>query len=230
MITGPDNLFALPEVHVLLREELARIPALAARRPAGRALLLQADASNRALPVDLRHLGATRVHATPAGLAGDVVCAVDALPWEDEAFELVVVQHVGDVLARPDELLDELTRVLAPGGALLWFGLNPLSPWTLWLHWRAREGLPLPRAMHADSLRRRLHGKLTPGVVQTIGSCWPSRPPAHKPAALLAPLRAAWMLVATRQRAVLTPLHRRLLSGRVAAQPSLAVPSRRVRA
>jgi len=230
VITGPDNLFALPEVEALLREELARVPALATRQPGGRALLLQAHASGRALPVDLRHLGVTRLHVTPAGLGGDVVCAADALPWEDDAFQLVVAQHAGDALARPDELIEQLTRVLAPGGALLWFGLNPLSPWILWLHWRAREGLPLPRAMHAESLRRRLHGKLTPGAAEAIGACWPNRAPAAKRAALLAPLRGAWMLVASKQRAVLTPLQRRPLRSRVTPQPSLAVPNRRVRA
>jgi SAM-dependent methyltransferase len=170
------------------------------------------------------------MHVTPAGLGGDVVCAADALPWEDDAFQLVVAQHAGDALARPDELIEQLTRVLAPGGALLWFGLNPLSPWILWLHWRAREGLPLPRAMHAESLRRRLHGKLTPGAAEAIGACWPNRAPAAKRAALLAPLRGAWMLVASKQRAVLTPLQRRPLRSRVTPQPSLAVPNRRVRA
>jgi SAM-dependent methyltransferase len=230
VITGPDNLFALPEVEALLREELARVPALAARQPGGRALLLQAAPANRALPADLRHLGVTRMHVDRAAIAGDVVCAADALPWEDEAFHFVVVQHAGDALAHPDGLVDELARVLVPGGSLVWFGLNPLSPWILWLSWQARQGRPLPRATQADSVRRRLlQGKLTPATVESIGPCWPNRDAQTPRSSLLAPLRGAWMLVASKQRATLTPLHRRPLR-RVTPQPSLAVPSRRVRA
>ena len=230
MITGPDNLFALPEVEALLREELARLPALAARQPGGRALLLQAGVANRALPVDLRHLGVTRVHVDRAVIAGDVVCAADALPWEDEAFQFVVVQHAGDALAHPDAFIDELARVLAAGGSLVWFGFNPLSPWNLWMHWQARQGRPLPRPVQTDYVRRRLlHEHLTPGAVESIGPCWPDRGGKAQRSSLLAPLRGAWMLVALKQRAVLTPLHRRPLR-RVTPQPSLAVPSRRVRA
>jgi SAM-dependent methyltransferase len=230
VITGPDNLFALPEVEALLREELARLPALAARQPGARALLLQAGTANRALPVDLRHLGVTRVHVDRAAIAGDVVCAPDALPWEDEAFQFVVVQHAGDALAHPDAFVDELARVLAAGGSLVWFGFNPLSPWSLWLHWQARQGRPLPRAVQSDSVRRRLlRERLTPGAVEAIGPCWPDRNGHARRSPLLAPLRGAWMLVASKQRAVLTPLHRRSLH-RVTPQPSLAVPSRRVRA
>jgi len=230
VITGPDNLFALPEVEALLREELARLPALAARQPGGRALLLQAAAANRALPVDLRHLGVTRGHVDRTAIAGDVVCASDALPWPDETFQFVVVQHAGDALAHPEAFIDELARVLAAGGSLVWFGFNPLSPWSLWLHWQARQGRPLPRAVPAESVRRRLlHEQLSPGAVEAIGPCWPDRNGQTRRSALLAPLRGAWMLLATRQRAVLTPLHRRPLR-RAAPQPSLAVPSRRVRA
>ncbi len=60
---------------------------------------------------------------------GDVVCMADALPWEDDAFRLILVQHAGDALPSRGALIDELARVLAPGGVLLWYGLNPWSPW-----------------------------------------------------------------------------------------------------
>ena len=88
----------------------------------------------------------------------------------------------------------------------------------------------LNRAVQADSVRRRLlHERLTPGAVEAIGPCWPDRNGQARRSPLLAPLRGAWMLVASKQRAVLTPLHRPALR-RVTPQPSLAVPSRRVRA
>lgn len=230
VITGPDNLFVLPEFETLLRDELARLPPLVLRQPAGAALLLQACAANRALAADLRHLSATRLHVEGSGFAGDVRCAVDALPYESDAFQFIVVQHAADALAAPEALVDELARVLAPGGTLLWFGLNPWSPWMLWLHWQARRGVALPHARHPDALRRRLlHAQLTPGTSSTLGTCWPAPVVRADGARVLAPLRGAWMVSASKQRSVLTPLRQRPLRA-VTPRPSLAVPSRRVRA
>ena len=230
VITGPDNLFALPELDTLMREELALLPAHAARLPAGRALLLQACEANRDQPVDARHLGVVRGHASQGGLRGDVVCAPEALPWEDDAFQLVFAQHVGDALPSSGDLLDELARVLAPGGVLLWCGLNPWSPWLAWIHWQARHGLPLPRLMHADIVGLRLMKRqLAPAGIDHVGACWPQAAErvVAKRSALLAPLRGAWMIAAKKQRAVLTPLRPRAMRERVAMRPHLAAPSRR---
>ncbi|GAA0720124.1 methyltransferase domain-containing protein [Dokdonella soli] len=230
VITGPDNLFALPELEALLREELATLAVRAARQPAGRALLLQACAANRGLPVDTRHLGAIRGHVERDALRGDVACTTDALPWEDEAFQLVFAQHVGDVLPSSRALIDELARVLAPGGVLLWCGLNPWSPWLAWIHWQARRGLPVPRVMHADIVRMRLlKRQLAPAGTDYLGTCWPQRSKrsAIGRSALLSPLRGAWLIAATKQRAVLTPLRPRAARERVVIQPHLATPSRR---
>jgi len=146
VITGPDNLFVLPEFEALLRDELAGEAALALRQPAGAALLLQAGAANRALPVDLRHLRATRPHVEDGGFGGKVAAASDALPYESDAFQFIVVQHAADVLAAPEALVDELARVLAPGGTLVLTGINPVSGWTPWWLWRTRGS-----ATHARS-------------------------------------------------------------------------------
>lgn len=225
MITGPDNLFALPEPTALLRGELARVPAHAAARPAGMALIVQACAAHRQMKVDTRHLRALRVHADAGALRGDVDCAADALPFEDGAFQFVVAQHAGDALPASPLFVGELARVLAPGGTLLWFGFNPWSPWLMWLHWRARGGLPVPVAMGPDALRRRLAASgLAAGSSQLFGSCWPSQDGDG----MVAPLRAAWSMTADKRRAVLTPLHARRQRSRVSARPSLVVPSRRI--
>src|SRR5689334_13535914 len=69
------SLYALPEVEALLRDELALLPAHAARQPGGRALLVQPDAGSRALPVDVAHLTPVRLHAIGDALFGDVVCS-----------------------------------------------------------------------------------------------------------------------------------------------------------
>lgn len=230
MITGPDSLFALSDVVSLLRDELERSSEHAARQPNGHALVLQACAANRDLEVRTRHLQTVRMHADGDRLAGDAICAPDALPWEDEAFRLILVQHIADVMPA-DGLVDELARLLAPGGVLLWFGLNPWSPWLAWLHWQARRGLPLPHASHAEHARRRLlRRQLAPVSVDYLGACWPSRGTASVlyDLRLLMPLRGAYLLTASKQRAVLTPLRPRLLRQRerVAIRP-LASPSHR---
>ena len=234
MILGSDSLFDLPELHALLGEELARVPGYAARQPAGRALLLHASTTNRRFPIETGHLGAVRMHAEGGRLHGDVRCDAGELPWQDDAFRLVLAQHVGEALPASGEFLDELARVLAPGGVLLWFGLNPWSPWLAWIHWQARRGGPVPRVTLADVARQRLHKRrLATGSVEYLGGCWPQRgEPAPGPRSrLLAPLRGAYVIVASKQRAVLTPLRPRRLRERVAIQPQLAgTPSPRASA
>lgn len=229
MIIGPDNLFALPDMRMLLQAELALIGVHAERQTAGRALVVQACGANRDLAVDARHLRVVRLHARGEGLAGDVVCASAAWPFEDDAFRLIVVQHAGDVVPSRGPLLDELARVLAPGGVLLWFGLNPWSPWLAWVHWKARGGLPLPRTAPADIVRLRLlRRQLAPVSVDYLGSWWPSRdgaPAESHGTGMLRPFREAYLLTASKQRAVLTPLRPHRV--RVAMQPALAVPSQR---
>ena len=230
----PDNLFALPETAALLRTELARVGAQAARRPGGRALVMQACAVNRSLPVDTRHLAALRVHVLGRRFDGDVACAADALPWHDDAFELVVVQHVCDVLGPMQPLFDELARVLAPGAVLLWYGLNPLSPWQVRARWRSPRGMPLPRAHSAGSVRRCLSGRdLTTGPVDYLSADGPeSGTAAARPALRLpAPLRCAYAVTACSKRAVLTPLRPAVARKHAMAQPLLAgAQSRRARA
>src|SRR5262249_19782270 len=116
MNQAAPSLFALPEVEALLREELGLLPAHAARQPSGRALLLQPDAAARALPLDLRHLAGLRLHARGNALGGDIVCSARALPVENEVFQLVFAQHIGDVQPGDNGLVEEIARVLAPGG------------------------------------------------------------------------------------------------------------------
>ncbi len=176
MRSATESFYALPEIEALLREELAPLPLHAARQPGGRALLLQPDAAARALPVDV---GAPERHAP----ARERRCARAAtsfvrparLPIEDESFQLVFAQHLGD--AQPDDgLVEELARVIAPGGLLLWCGFNPWSPWLAWIHWHTRGGGAVPQISNADALRRRLlRSKLAPVALDYLGTCWPRR-------------------------------------------------------
>ena len=227
--------YALPEIQALLREELGVLPAHAARQPSGRALLLQPDAAVRDLRADVAHLSLTRLYATDNALAGDVVCAPRALPIEDESFQLVFAQHIGDAHPLDGGAVEEIARVMAPGGLLLWFGFNPWSPWLAWIHWHTRGGGRVPQTLNADALRRRLQkSSLAPVALDYHGGLWPRRSvdtelaePFEAPRRrLLAPLRGAYLLAARKQRAVLTPLRPRVkrtgvaLGARLAGTPS----------
>lgn len=219
----------------MLREELGMLPTHAARQPAGRALLLQPDVAARQLPVDMRHLTTTRLHADGGDrLAGDLVCSARALPLESESFQLVFAQHVGDALPADSGIVEELARVMAPGSLLLWSGFNPWSPWLVWMHWRTRGGAA-PQTTNADALRRRLmRSQLATFSLDYLGTCWPrhasSTPQAgnSRHARLLARLRGTYVIAARKQRAVLTPLRPRIVRKNVALGSRLAgTPSQR---
>ncbi|MGH8171887.1 MAG: methyltransferase domain-containing protein [Rhodanobacteraceae bacterium] len=235
MTSAPESLFDLPEILATLREELSVLPAHAARQPAGRALILQPGAAARAVPFDLRHLSPTRVHVDGELLRGDVVCSPRALPWEDESFQLVLAQHLGDALPTPAEALEEIARVMAPGSLLLWFGFNPWSPWLAWMHWRARGGLALPQTSNVDALRRRLaRAQLASVGCEYFGTPWPRRSThaavdsAQGRLSALTMLRCSYLVTARKQRAVLTPLRPRVARSNVALGTRLAgTPSQR---
>jgi SAM-dependent methyltransferase len=226
-------LFALPEVEALLREELGHLAPHAARQPSGRALLLQPDAAARALPFDAGPLTALRLHARSDALGGDIVCSARALPIENDAFQLVFAQHIGDMQPGDNGLVAEIARVLAPGGLLLWSGFNPWSPWLAWIHWHTRGGGAVPQTLNADTLRRRLiRSKLAPVAIDYLGGYWPKRAALDDDAVpsrfsrFMSPLRGAYLLAARKQRAVLTPLRPRRTS--VALNPRLVgTPSQR---
>jgi SAM-dependent methyltransferase len=98
------------------------------------------------LPSTAQALG---LHAEPEHrLGGPLSCAEDALPFEDGAWPRVVLQHVIERPGVGRSLLSESVRVLAPGGELVVFGLDPFAPGVLgrWLFdalWR-REVAPVP--------------------------------------------------------------------------------------
>lgn len=226
-----QSVFAWPETAALLRQELASVTTHAAQRPRGVALIVQACAVNRALRLDAHQLTCVRMHLQRGRLEGDLACAVDALPWNDNMFELIVAQHAGDALATAGGLFDELARVLAPGGVLLWFGLNPLSPWLAWAHWRGASGAARPYARTLTRVRREIAlRQLTPGAIDYVGGLC-SRSGAAAPRHPLAAFRRAYLLRATKPHAALTPMRPHASRARALARPQLvATPSRRAQA
>jgi hypothetical protein len=64
-------------------------------------------------------------------LAGPMRARCDLLPFANDSVQRMVLQHALDLRPAPRALLGEAVRVLAPGGFLVVFGFDALSP-TIW--------------------------------------------------------------------------------------------------
>lgn len=144
---------------------------------------------------------------------GDVRCSLP-LPLAMDSCGCVVLQHVLDPRQDAADLLDECARVLMPGGWLLLFGLNPLSPCRrYWLG----SGL---RAVEPRHWRRQLRrAGLTPDAVsEGLGPVWSID---TLPAPQQGPgLRVAYVVRAQKRRRGLTPVR----SGRLLLAADGAAP------
>jgi len=138
-----QDIYASAPMRSLLADEtVAYMPDV--RRCAGsRALLLSAAADDG--PPNPPYLGQwVTLRLMEGRLQGDVSASADEpLPFSDEAFDLILLRHA---LELGQLSLDEIVRVLAPGGLLVLTGVSPLSGWTPWWLWRTRGS-----ATHAKS-------------------------------------------------------------------------------
>jgi SAM-dependent methyltransferase len=87
------------------------------------------------------------------GRARTIAAFGEALPFEDSSFDVVLSDNVVDHAEGPRRIMEEMTRVLRPGG-LLYFTVNvhhPLYHWAASLHagWRAL-GIPFEITPFAD--------------------------------------------------------------------------------
>lgn len=75
----------------------------------------------------------------PAGRGPVAIATPEALPFEDESFDLVALFDVIDTVGDDKRALTEARRVLRPGGLLV--VCAPAHRWmpTLWLAWRGRR-------------------------------------------------------------------------------------------
>lgn len=63
------------------------------------------------------------------GGASPIAAALEALPFEAESFDLVVLTHALESSSSPQQVLREAVRVLEPEGRLVIAGFNPLGLW-----------------------------------------------------------------------------------------------------
>jgi SAM-dependent methyltransferase len=203
----PGNVFELAEMQHLLASEWNLVRTRVARIASGHCLSIGpaplADHSGFA-----SHPEWTRLHLQGDDLVGDLRCSPAALPFENDSLQLIVARHIGDALDPGSGIEAELARILAPGGVLFLFGLNPLSPWRFWLSRQARQGWRLPGRCSAARMRETLAAlRLEIARREFLGGAWPMTdgPAAERPATG-AIWHAAWLLAARKQRTGMRPI------------------------
>lgn len=81
--------------------------------------------------------------AAPVRRAVDLHCNFDALPFDANSLDLLVLPHALELARDPHLALREVERVLVPEGRVVIIGFNPRSPWAArqrLSHWRRRLG------------------------------------------------------------------------------------------
>lgn len=196
--------------------------------PVAATLWISADAQWSALHAPSPLL--TRLHPSGDRFEGDIACAITALPFESDSVQTIIVQHAADVLPSLNGLLDELCRVLQPGGQLFWFGLNPLSAWAAWTHWQARSQSLHPRWLRQIDRMLARHG-VDAIDSRYLGGLWTQSQGINEARrySVLDGWRGAWLLSARKRRAVLTPLRPAIRSRTPRHLPLSALPSSRTR-
>lgn len=228
----PGNIFELAELQHLLAGEWTRVRTRAALVASGRGLLIDPLAAARTSAIS-SHPEWTRLYLQGDGFGGDLRCSPDSLPFESDSMQLIVARHVGDMLDPGSGLEAELARVLAPGGMLLLFGLNPLSPWRFWLSRQVRQGWRLPGYRSPGRMRRTLDDcKLSIVAREFLGGAWPNltlQTPLPEDRRMGAVWEGAWLLAARKQRLGMHPIPLRSGRRRVPINQGLAQsPSRRL--
>lgn len=204
-------------------EAVALAPAL--QRCVG-ACALQISASARDEPPASPMLDRwVRLHLGESGCIGDLHARADEpLPFLDDAFGLVLLRHALEVAPCARELLQEATRVLAPGGLLALTGMHPASAWMPWLLWRGRKALTLDSPLRVGQWLR--SAALSIESVQRVGAAWPSAAMARHHGG---PLGGGYLLVARKRREAALPirLKPRALAATATPVGSLAPSARR---
>lgn len=190
-----QDIYASPPLRSLLADEtVAYMPDV--RRCAGtRALLVSAAADD--VPPNPPYLGQwVSLRLTEGRFTGDVHASVDEpLPFADGVFDLILLRHALELAPSPLPL-DEIVRVLGPGGLLVLTGISPLSGWTPWWLWRTRGSDARARSplQLAARLRR---AEVQVERVQRVGRLLPL--PTHLAAKLPGWLGGGYVLVARKK-------------------------------
>jgi SAM-dependent methyltransferase len=196
-----DIYSSAPLRNLLAEETVALAPGL--QRCSGtHALMISVAADDR--PPVLPLLGNwTRLSVAGQQYGGDLTARADEpLPFVDDAFHLVLLRHALEVSTTPQDMLEEASRVLAPGGVLALTGLHPFSAWLPWMMWRTRGHAP---SMHSPLLLERWvrRRELDIERIERVGRLWPS---SHAGLDATHALGGGYLLIARKRRRMATPI------------------------
>ncbi|HVF34360.1 MAG TPA: hypothetical protein VND91_03445 [Candidatus Saccharimonadia bacterium] len=158
-------------------------------------------------------------------LSGGLHARADALPLSDGSVRLLVLQHALDRRVDP-AVFGECVRVLATGGEIVVFGLNPISPWRPWLAWQTRSQRARPRPRMASRIAA-LFGQLGLGRedISWLGSSHPGAVGDDEASSSRrAMFRAAYALTMKKPHDTVIPLRPREIARALDLAPGL-VPS-----
>jgi SAM-dependent methyltransferase len=97
------------------------------------------------------------VHWTQsAQLAGDVLAIPTELPIAKECIDVAILHHALELLPEPYPVLQEIDRVLIPGGHMLIAGFNPHSLWSIGRWLGLNNGQRANRLISVGQLQRGL--------------------------------------------------------------------------
>ena len=140
---------------------LPELEALSANRMPHRWVATDAIAPRTSAPAPVSASASGSPAARRAAIA--LHCDFDALPFDSNSLDLVVLPHALELARDPHLALREVERVLVPEGRVVVVGFNPLSLWGIrqrmgrWMQWllsRSPRSLFLPSAGEFMRYRR----------------------------------------------------------------------------
>jgi len=239
MQAEPDNIYRTAPAESLLARELAALDPLLAGIYGRHGLYIRPQ-SMPEVPEPAHLLGnLITLHIdTPYRLAGTLTCAASQLPFANDSFKLILVQHAAENIAEPALFSAELARVLAPEGVALILGFNPYSAWRPWLGLQQRRTHGSALRLQSPHLWETQLAQHDIDVMQCryLGAFLPrASNAAHapdetkRPLRWLAGLRGAYLLIARKRRSTLTPLRLRKTPRERVQVPHLVPGARRAR-
>lgn len=147
----------------------------------------------------------------------------EPLPFIDEAFDLVWLQHALEPAPQLTALLAEASRVLAAGGVLVVTAVHPLGGWAPWFCWRARgqrQSLLWPWRLRQHLQREGLKCE----GLHRLGAPWPS---STRPIGGDSRWGGGYLLLARKQRRMAIPLKLRPLPTHAPVNARLSPGTRR---
>lgn len=213
------DIYATAPVRRLLGEQTRAMTPALQRSVGDYALLIGAAADDAPLPA-LPMLGCwIKLQVRADGYHGDLRAQADeSLPFIDDAFELVLLQHALEATPMPASLLDEAVRVVSPGGVLAITGIHPISTWGPWFRWRSRgQQMALKMPLQLSHVLQQAGFEIE--QIQRVGCALPGSANAHALSTQL--LGGGYVLIARKRRRAVTPL-------RLQPKPLPVVPSGRL--